>query len=395
MFRKIPIGLFGFLLLCTFNASASLPIFDTNRCAYLPQYGGGVTFGVAAIYVKPSTPYLDYALKYSEALLTDGLYHSVKPDYELGFSANLGYQFPCSANDVNLAYTHVRDSDKNTVFSATDFALYSSFFSGGSNDIGVTDTALVFPGELPLILTVTVPVPISNATMTQQFDYSVWDLEFGQDINIPCSFKLHWFGGLRYSRLEDHLNARYEGSNTVPVTTGLIGATAFATATSTFTLRQSSDFQGIGPRFGMHLIYRRNAFGVVAELSTAMLVGTIESAYSDLLHQEVFGGLIPVTAEPVIEFSSLVATDSTFSFKHNEETRIVPNIDGKIGLEYVHTFNNCNRSVLRLEGGWLTSHYFNSYDRLSAVGANQPEFRTCNTSDTSFAGPYLGIKVNM
>lgn len=404
MVKKIHLGFTGLLLAISMDAFASLPMFNQyNSCAYVPMYCGGFKFGLEGLYLKPSTPHLDYALKYNQNLtglldgvvLEDGLYHSVNPDYELGYRANVGYVMPCTANDINLAYTRLRQSDKYTVFSSTDFALFSSFFSGGSNDLSV-DVDVVFPGELDFILPVTLSVPITTANMTARFDYEVWDLEFGQDIRLGCAFKMHWFGGLRFGQLEQQLNAFYEGAIFSPVPAGVIGLDAFASAESSFALRQKSDYLGIGPRFGTHLTYQfAHSFELSAELSGALLIGEMDSSYSDLLHQVVIGELIPVTPGAPATFSIPAIVNSTFSFKNRNETRVVPNVEGKLGVDYSYQLCNRTRTLVKLGAGWMATHYFNSFDRLSAVGANGPEFRTRNAIDVNFDGPYLRIQVNI
>lgn len=453
--KKLTIGLAVLLSGVAANSFASLPNGGSKYGVCVPNFCGGFTFGLAGLYWRPSAPELDYALTYptSDVLdFTDGHYHSVEPDYDWGFRANIGYVFPCSGNDVTLAWTHFDHDDTDRVGNpgillpslsgtfnpASPFAFPLGFpFTVASITpvIEVTATA-GFEGLFTPLLTIPLDSTfVDLAAAKADFRVDAVDLEFGQSVNVGCNLHLRWYGGLRYAKLENKLHATYDALD-VPLTTVaadvitvVAGATtATVSITATFdilanlreVINQKSDFEGIGPRFGVDASYAIgcSGFGIVGGISTSLLIGEIDStlfnrvedttvAFLDTATVTIAGtdATFPVTIAgvtvPVEGVSTLIGATFTssdaaeLSFKHPDETRIVPNIDAKLGVDYTYAFCNPSHSKLTIEAGWMVSHYFNAIDRLSAVGAVGPEFRTRHTTDVSFDGPYIGVQVNI
>lgn len=455
--KKLTVGLAVLLSGYAANSLAALPT-GTSRCdVCVPSYCGGFTFGLTGLYWRASAPHLDYALSYpsfadDSFLFTNGHYHSIDNDYDWGWKANIGYVFPCSGNDVNLTYTHW-DNDETDHVANRDFAflfptLTSAFSDGFIAPFGVvtfTGTATIagvaggtFTAPTPILIPFS-PADVVSVSARSEFRNETWDLDFGQTINVGCNFKLRWFGGLRYTRLEHDLDVTHDFAVTetalaldpvliavtLTTTTGtalvapaLIAPVVDVAATLRDIVHQKSDFDGIGPRFGFDASYHLGGgFGVVGSLSTSLLVGEHEATFSERI---LTGGTITVVdatlttiaigdAEPgALPVSGELVTgpigpvvlgptfpDETFSFKHPDETRVVPNIDAKLGLDWTYQFCNCSRSKVTIEAGYMVSHYFNAIDRLSAVGAFTPDTRSRHTIDASFDGPYVGVQVNL
>ncbi len=388
-------------------------------------------------------------------LFTNGRYHSVDHDYDWGFKANIGYVFPCSGNDVNLTYTHWDNDHQHNV---DDFAfLYPSIGSPFFGPAGAFAAPFVFPAALAITGTATVggvpftfatpvaapgtlvdvvfdPADLVGVSARSKFENHTWDLDFGQTINIGCNFRLRWFGGLRYTHLEHDLDVTHDfaavGTIVFPtvldVATTLVSPTLVAVAGTITTLvpvfnfdatlrdvvHQKSDFNGIGPRFGFDASYHiGGGFGAVGSLSTSLLVGEHEATFSERIDTTgtitvntaltvvdiVSGGVVadPVVVDPTAVVATPALPVEVVSFKHPDETRVVPNIDAKLGLDWTYQFCNCSRTKLTIEAGYMVSHYFNAIDRLSEVGAFAPEFRSRQTIDASFDGPYVGVQVNL
>lgn len=461
--KKITVGLAALLSGYAANSLAALPN-GTSSCAVcVPSFCGGFTFGLTGLYWRPSTPHLDYALTYpafdptGDFLFTNGRYHSVDHDYDWGFKANVGYVFPCSGNDVNLTYTHWDNDDHDSVrdfaflFPATTgpfftptgtfpapFVTTAPITLSGTLVAGVAGT---FTDEIPVgtpFVFFFDPADLTEVSAHSDFENHTWDLDFGQTINVGCNFRLRWFGGLRYSRLEHTLDVTHDfaavGTVVGPTLTSVAftvvlgtaaGVTAVGTVIPVFdvaaTLReivnQKSDFDGIGPRFGFDASYHvGGGFGIVASLATSLLVGEIESTFSERIETAgvvtldlaattvdigTVGGVVVTPGSTVVTapVGPLAVTPvfpvELFNFKHPDETRVVPNIDAKIGLDWTYQFCNCSRSKVTVEAGYMVSHYFNAIDRLSEVGAFDPELRTRHTIDASFDGPYVGVQVNL
>lgn len=455
--KRLTLGLAVLLSGYAANSFAALPNGGSRCDVCVPSYCGGFTFGLTGLYWRPTTDHLDYALTFPavtvpEGSLTDdiifsnGRFHRLDHNYDWGFKANIGYVFPCSGNDVNLTYTHWDDSEHNRTDSfAAGFPTTSApFFALGGFPIDFPATTITFttavagiipalsvPLALPAFTFLLLPEDIAAISARSRFENHTWDLDFGQAISVGCNFRLRWFGGLRYTRLKHNLDVTTEFDPTTgvfstfdiitatgtPVTgTGIAVALSVSpvldvTATLRDIARQKSDFDGIGPRFGFDASYHvGGGFGVVGSLSTSLLVGETESSFSERLEVTATAVLdtvgttaLTVAAAP-LTISAVTSVDpallalepvATISFRHPDETRVVPNIDAKLGLDWTYQFCNCSRSKVTIEAGYMVSHYFNAIDRLSAIDAIAPEIRSRQALDVSFDGPYIGVQVNL
>lgn len=449
--KKLTVGLALILSGFAANSLAALPTGSSSRCdVSVPSYCGGFTFGLTGLYWRASSPQLDFGASFpsltvdGDPLFNNGNHRHLDHDYDWGFKANIGYIFPCSGNDVNLTYTHWDNDDRhhhdnNSGFFLPDSALFTDgLASVPFATIAVLGTAFDTTIGLAFDLPISIPfdpTDVVGVSARSNFENHTWDLDFGQSINVGCNFKLRWFGGLRYSRLEHDLDTTVDLAETAtgvvlapvdvvatltPTTVGVtavlpVTVTADIAATIRDIVHTKSEFDGIGPRFGFDASYHLGGgFGVVGSLSTALLVGEHEATYSERI--ETAGTVtIPTLADiaigvgvtslgiPVIDavvtapLAPIVVepTDplETISFRHPDETRVVPNIDAKLGLDWTYQFCNCSHSKLTIEAGYLVSHYFNAIDKVSGAGAFAPQFGSRHTLDASFDGPYVGVQV--
>lgn len=404
MMKKIALSLIAVLTATTSVALASLP-FGTNSfysCGRVPYYCGGLIFGLTGLYLRPSLGHVDYALVYPEnlddtptgVLFEDGKTYNTGMNYDWSFRFHVGYVIPCTPLDFLVSYTHLNLSDRDSVRTTNDFTIFSSFFFNKANNLALRDLPVALSGDV--IIPVNLDIPIKEASMKVQSEYKVWDVEVGHEAFIGCRFKLHYSAGVRFTQLDRCLNATYSGFNS-----GLLpsepGAELFANGESVFTLQQKSDFQGVGPRFNAKATYELGyCFGLVTELSGAILVGDLDASFHDLLHQLVQVRETIIVPDAIPTFHTGLV-DAVFSYRYPGETRVVPNIEGKLGLNYSRKFKFCNPkpSILTFEAGWMATHYYNCFDRLSGAGAPAPALRTRQTLDTTFEGPYLGVQIKV
>lgn len=439
--KKLSIGLA--ILFTSVNSSAFAGNNSSPFCVTVPNFAcGGIEFGLTGLYWRPSAPYLDYALGLpTTTLLTNpfagGRYHSNDFDYDWGFKINLGYRIPCSGNDIMLTYTHYDQEDTRTHIPTDELFVPAIGAPPLPPLVGpvILEDILLTPGAdlfftiplLPTIIAPAVPVLpiITNYSAKAEFEHHALDLDFGQYINMGCNFRLHWFGGLRYANLENKFDQTYDAvadvvlpTVTTPITVAitvaeegivgllLIDVSADVLSTSQQVVNQKTKFNGIGPRFGMEANYMiGGGIGISVGASTSLLVGEAESAFSARLDSTTtFTPIIDFT--PTADIEPFITGLVTFtpptpdvvvetSYKHPDETRVVPNFDGKIALNYAYQFCNASRSTLSIEAGYLVSHYWNTIDRLSIIGSISPAFRTRHTTDVSFDGPYVGIQVQL
>jgi Legionella pneumophila major outer membrane protein precursor len=404
--KKLTFGLSLLFTGITINSFAAVPTGTPRYNVCIPSFCGGFTFGLAGLYWRPSTPQLDYALTFPDIDddFREGHLHNVDPNYNWGFRANIGYVFPCSGNDVLLSYTHFNHSHSNHVSLRNENEVLIPTLT----DEQSFTNEITIPNILSSEATISVTGVPRAAHANTNFKLDAVDLDFGQYVNVGCRLRFRWFGGARYARLENRLDTRYHSQG--ELTTTRFTDPTVPSANITFdvitnicdNLRQKSKFDGVGPRFGLDASYHLGGgFGVVGDVSTALIVGREDSHLNDEIHS-----LTTATVTAIEEFSGIAppfTIGQTFSessnieqnFRHPRRTRVVPNLDARLGLDYSYIFCNCSKTKLTLEVGYSVSHYFNTIDRLSEAGIDHPEFRTRQTIDTSFDGPYVGIQVTV
>jgi hypothetical protein len=449
--KKITSGLSLLFAGLTTNSFAGL---HSDWCnVQVPRFCSGFTFTLAGLYLKPNLTHTDYALSFSnnDTSFINGEFHNVKEPYNWGYRVAIGYLFQNTGNDVMLSFTHYDKSDTDRVKATKETQLLPTLTTLPTGNITtppVSVTAVTFvPGGFivppPTIPFVAIPATeltfdfqLTSAKARAEFKQDVVDLDFGQHVNIGCNGKFRWFGGLRYANLQHKLNASYEASGqemaslegdqitlfgfapsegVLSTAISLINVDISVDITSTLqkNVTAKSNFQGAGPRFGLDACYDLGCgFGIIGSSSASLIVGTIESSLTDQTRINTLGTVTNtttnITAIPEIpplitaatidvspgdEFSnSSVIEEST---KYHNKLRVVPSFDAKLGLNYTYQFKCNPQKKLTIEAGYIVFQYLNSVDLLSSLDMSRPELRTRNTLDMSFAGPYVGIQLNI
>ncbi len=333
MIKKITLGLTlllsGFTV-NTFAATAKSPI-DVS----VPCYNGGLTFGLAGLYLRPSSTGLEYSLTSQDVgnknPIIQSTIDSINPHYDLGYRVNIGYVFPGTGNDVSLTHTYLNHRTKR------------------AGVIKVDDE-----------------IAEMEVDAKARFKYLASDYDFGQHVDIGCRAHLRLLTGLRLAKIDSNYHALGKGkSNFVD-----------PSVTSTGEINQSSRFLGIGPRFGSEFEYELGSgFGLVGQATGGLLVGKFKDTVTDHF-------LLGDVDHPILE--------ETHINIYNGHTRVVPNLNAKLGLNYSYQFCNPTRTKLTIEAGYQVDHYFNSTGRTS----NIESFRQ-RAVDTSFDGPYVGLQVHL
>lgn len=417
---------FSFCLIS--NAYAALPTCTPKGCVTVPSFCGGFTFGLSGTFFQPSTSQLDYALFFPDfdardastktPIFEDGVYKNVEPSFDTNLKASIGYIFPCYGvgTDIFVNYTTFDHENTDNFINPNPgfFNLFATLSSGssfdpatpltGSNELSYFDPLFTF-NNVGSVTDLSAELPITAAAAQARFTYDAWDLELGQYVNIGCRYRLRAFAGLRYVNLTHHLDARYIGSTTltnVLVTTTTTPGRANFFINGDLNVKQRTEYQGVGPRLGVNGSYHiGNGFGLVSEASVALLAGKINSQLEDVLS---FVNRGVGTSGPV---SGIVEIDNTIedeiSYSYPDTTRIVPNFEGKIALDYSYAVCYFMRTKVTVEGGYLVTHYWNTIDRLTgAVVSRDPMngneidedvVSRRNIIDTSYAGPYISLQI--
>ncbi len=320
----------------------SAPAF-ADSTVLVPSQHGGFKVGIDALYLRPTNSDLNYATTVSfPTNFRQGFERNatIDPSYDWGFYAQVGYLFPCTGNDLTLAYTYLRSDETDSV-------------------VGVSSgEALLLPiGQLFSGATFGV------ATGKAKFDLNAVDLEGGQRFTTG-TYDMRMFAGLRYANIDHQLQS--------------FGA-PFSSSGTTFGAQEfKSQFRGLGPRIGVDGRYcLSSGFGVDANLSTALLIGHVDGCY-DAAFTTGTGDDLTVT---------------NFSAKNGSENRVVPVLEGKLGVDYTYIMDCRCKSALTFEAGYQATNYFNADDHARVVSTSGTSFAyQNNTSDVAFDGIYFGVR---
>lgn len=364
----------------TLSAFAALPAASDPTLVNVPQLPGGIVAGISGYYLKNSDSNgdLDYAL--ANVLNASGTPISVAiknldSDYSWGWGANLGYIFPNTGNDVNISYFHFDNDDNDS--------------TAGLFNTLVPISGINYSSLIDFVAIDTITSSSSQIAIKSQQDIDQVDLTFGQYINVGCRTILHPNVGVRWGSIDQKLAT----ISTAHLQSGTGERVARLSAFSA--AAEKSNYDGIGPVGGLDASYYLGAgFGVVGHFNAALLIGQIDS------NNDINGSFLGVFSGVTIVNSVLNASEKTDS-----TTRIVPAVDGKLGLDYTFVFNNTQNSDLTLEAGWHAANYFNAIDRtivnfaatpirMGATLSYAPQLQHF-TSDLSLNGPYASLTLHI
>ncbi len=349
----------------------SVPVF-ANSAVLVPSQHGGLKVGIDALYLRPTNSDLGYAINSSSVpvlgfLPPDSTDHNlnVDPSYDWGFYAQVGYLFPCTGNDLTVGYTYLRSDE-------TDSSVAPPPANGTVGNPAIIALPLggLFTTD-PLF-----PELFLTAQGKAKFDLNAVDLEGGQRFTSG-TYDLRMFAGLRYASIDHSLQTFAQipfsvvqnpyGDNLVALD-GLNNYQIF-----------KSNFRGIGPRIGVDGRYCLcSGFGLDANVSTALLVGNVDSHYCAQNNS--------IDDDGVVTTTNFKATDGS-------KTRVVPVLEGKLGVDYTYIMDCRCKSALTFEVGYQVTNYFNAVDHTRVVNTSGTGFvYQNNTSDVAFDGIYLGVK---
>lgn len=341
-------------LVTPISSYAALPTDAAPFQVIVPNLKDGLEFTVEGLWLQPSITNLDYLTlsTTSGAGNTTSSIQTVDPDFAFGFRVGLGYVFPNSGNDVQIAWTYYDNSDTDSV--------------APPNGTIVTTPA----GS-------TLPSISENMffSATEQFKANAIDLDVGQYLAIGTRLQTRLFAGLRFAQLENNNSQSLRID--VPINDSVI-------LDISGDGQLNSKFTGIGPRLGFDTAYHlTNCIGLVGHLATALLVGPIESSTTTIS----VGTLMPSNTSQFNDVLNISSDDST---------RIVPAFDAKLGLDYSYIF--VNHSILTMEAGYQVTQYIDAVDKITPILSTTGEelLGTQKTTDSlGFQGPYLSLKWKM
>jgi hypothetical protein len=328
---------------------------DINVTA--PDQSGMWSFGATAVLMQPTNKAFNYAdtsntLANGTQLTADTNHKTVDTNYLWWFGADVAYAFPGNGRDVTLAYEGLHGT---TTGHATGDALVDASNTGATvlnSTFGDENAYLTGEGE-------------------SKTNYDAGDLVFGQKLDVGTRIRLHPFMGLRYA----HINTQDTGTYGNGADDNTVGDNAIAGASyTTETSKLENTFNGIGPRFGSDAqINLGQGFSVRGRLGMSALIGsrsvdnsTVLTGYDD---------------------SDVAVGTASASNDNNSQTHVVPEIDGRLGLNY--TYNMNSGMAVGFEAGWQATNYFNVVADGSSI--NQHEDNT----NFGIQGPYARVQLDV
>lgn len=328
MLKRVLMGLISLGVTSTLLAGApgnqmAMPSGDILSA---PESNSAWSFGLQALYAQIGSNGFQYTqINDNSAPLNTFTNKSVDNPTGWAGEADVTYHFSGNSRDITLGYTHldVNQTNKTTLSGAETFS--SSLGSVADQAKGQTD-----------------------------IDHNALDLTLGQQLLVGSVLVLHPFAGLRYADIDQDNKVDYTDSSTL---------------TNTGTGKNTSDFQGIGPRAGLDVRVLAGAgVSFVGTMGGSLLVGSLDA------HQSSTSSSVNLKTSP------------------DDHTQIVPELDAKIGLDYT-PHKLFPGAAVGFQVGYELAHYYNaaSMDGFDATLVNS----TNNNTDFSYQGPYMRIQLNI
>lgn len=339
------------LLCCTIAlglGSTALAATATAKPSNIPVVKEGFGLNLQALYLQPDANNLNYAV-YTQPLPAPAPHwkqKNINPDYHFGFNLGAIYTFAGGHNQVQLNWMHLHTSDSDSASATGSASVAPPYYFG--------------PLAQALFN--------SGATGKVKFDVDSLNLVADHLFNLGRYVQLAPFVGLGSAYLKQKLTANFTGENS--------SGDAY-----NITSYNTSKYLGVGPRLGLTTTaYVSHHFGIVAEVATSLLVGSMKSETSFLSQGR--------------DNPTAVSTD----LADESSTQLVPELDGKLGLTFNETFHSgCS---LAIQAGYMLGTYFNGIKQVepTALVPNQfnngviaIESSSQNQYNLDLNGPYAQL----
>jgi hypothetical protein len=301
-----------------------------------PQTIGVWSLGVEALYMYPSGDDFHYIQVETPTGTNAANFNDryVERPQQFGGTVDLTYLIPGYGRDVKLSFTNLQ-------------------FMNSEHFIGNTTAGQQMNPPSDELDPLTGSSSVARGKQSDQ--YASADFLFGQWHRINSRLDSHLFMGLRYLNLNSSVYGSYFESTT----------------SDTQSLKATSNFEGLGPRVGaesaLHLGW---GISVVGRLGTGLLVGHMDGKTE--------------TVNPN-------NTTSSITTRNDNETRIIPEADARIGVDYMFNFTDTSSASIQL--GYEMVNYFDAVN-LDYVDTSTPN-TVNNNENFNYYGPYLRFQVNL
>lgn len=367
--NKMALSLASTAIFTSFSIHAAVPTTATAFQLEIPNLKSGLELFLEGLYLRATTADLDYAIITNPDFTSSVV--SANPSYQFGFKAGIGYIFPNSGNDIQLAWTSYNQSFYDSYFTTPGQSLSNGSTFNASNNLGSTS----YVGENSVFI----DDQYLNVGSNIETKYNAIDLDAGQYVNVGTRLQMRLFAGLRGAKIEQNIEDHYQN-----MVNDMVNNTATNTFVSSWHLKNDfittddATMKGLGPRFGINSSYHVwNCVGITAGIAASLLVSEVEAQTSTWQRFTIYDNTssthAPISpAYPIINGTYL----------SNKTWRVVPTIDTKLGINYSYILRK--RSTLTFEAGYQVSDYIDAIDQLDATG-----LRT--TTSVGFDGPYVNL----
>lgn len=253
---------------------------------------------------------------------------SLSPDWNWGFQLAAAYYFG-TGNDVNLNWTH---------------------FVHTTNQTNSASTGVITGDYLSDSLATEANIDQISTSLNNNFNSL--NLELGQLVHFGEHVSTRFHAGLQWAQIDETLTQ-----------TGLNTSNTLASDNNSI----DSDFDGIGPRFGMDSSYDfGNGFSVFGNLAASVLVGSINTS----------------STETFTDADGNVAGSITTS--SDTGNTVVPEAEAKLGVRYTKALAQGDLSA---EVGYQAVNYWDAQ--------NITDYNDVGDSDESnfgYNGIFFGLK---
>ena len=304
------------------------------------------TFSLTGMYLQPYASNLKYAV-YSKPTPGNIKNGSVDPGYTFAYDLGLQYNFADKLDAISLNWLHFHSTDSKSVSASGSSSVAPPYFKPPVTQ-ALFNTAATGKTEFTL----------NNAALVVSHLF-----------NIDNDIQLKPFIGLGAAYLKQYQTATYTGENS---------------SDNAYTVKayNTSKYGGIGPRLGLNAaaFIMQNHLSIIANLGADLLVGSMNTTTNFNSQGQ----------------SNPVAVNT--SMANLSETRVVPELDSKLGLSYAFTFRS--GSSLAVQAGYMYDVYLNGINEAVPTalvpgqlgnGVIAIEASEQNQSNFDLNGPYVNL----
>lgn len=321
------LAMMGLSTIALAGAPGNNMVAPTGTPVIAPDSTGMWSVGLEALYMESNTNF-----QYADVTTVDPVTAVVSQNNE---SVTNNWDW---GGEVDVSYMFP-GSSRDVSASYTYLNFDNSDSVNGVDNIG----GLITAGEDAA--TGNTDVTLNGATLT-----------FGQLLTVGDRLSLHPFGGIQFADIDSDNDANYFDDTT-------------GTLIQDSSMDVDSHFTGAGPRAGIDAsVHLGSGFSIVGTFAGALLVGNMDS-----------------------DVDTTVVGIGTTDFDNDSYTAIVPELDAKLGVDWMYAFNP--NTSMNIQVGYQVVNYFNAenddaFDTLATNSVN-------NTSDFGYNGPYLRLQLNV